>query len=98
MTRDEHIAFWKSDAERNWDTALYNLKGKQNVMALFLFHLTIEKLLKAHWVKDNVDLYPPRSHDLQYLHNQSNLNLPSTDYDYLAVINQWNIEARYPDY
>ena len=47
MTRDEHIAFWKNDADRNWDTALYNLKGKQNVMALFLFHLTIEKIAQS---------------------------------------------------
>jgi HEPN domain-containing protein len=66
-------------------------------MALFMLHLTIEKLFKAHWVKDNIDNFPPRTHDLQFLHNQADLDIPAEDYDYLAVVNQWSIDTRYPD-
>ncbi|MBS1491671.1 MAG: HEPN domain-containing protein [Bacteroidetes bacterium] len=98
LTKEGHIDFWKKDAERNWETASFLMSGRQFVMALFMFHLTIEKLLKAHWVKDNTDNFPPRSHDLQYLHNQTDLDLPADDYIYLAVVNQWNIDTRYPDY
>ncbi|HAC23547.1 MAG TPA: hypothetical protein DCE81_01385 [Cytophagales bacterium] len=98
MTKDQHIAYWKTEAERNWETALYLKNGKQNVMALFMLHLTIEKLFEAHWVKDNIDNFPPRTHDLQFLHNQTDLDIPAEDYDYLAVVNQWSIDTRYPDY
>jgi HEPN domain-containing protein len=95
--KQAHIDYWKREAERNWETALYLKEGKQNLIALFLFHLTIDKLIKAHWVKDNIDDFPPRTHDIQYLYNQTELNLPDY-YDFMAVVNNWNIDARYPDY
>lgn len=98
MSKQDHVHYWQKEAELNWETAVYLVKGDQHVMALFLFNLVCEKLLKAHWVKDNTDNTPPRTHDLQFLHNQTDLDLPSADYDYLAIINQWNIDARYPDY
>jgi len=98
LTKEEHIAYWKREADRNWETALYLQKGSQRVMALFMLHLVVEKLLKAHWVKDNFENQPPRTHDLQNLHNQTELDLPAEDYDYLAIVNQWSIDTRYPDY
>ncbi len=98
LTKQEHIAYWKREAERNWETALYLQKGRQYVMALFMLHLVLEKLLKAHWVKDNIDNQAPRTHDLQNLHNQTELDLAATDYDYLAIVGQWSIDTRYPDY
>lgn len=76
----------------------YLMKGKQNVFALFAFHLVIEKLLKAIWVKYNIDNTPPRQHDLTFIYNQTDLKLDSEWYDYLPTINTWNFESRYPDY
>ncbi len=64
LSKEEHIAYWKREAERNWETAVYLKNGSQRVMALFMLHLVTEKLLKAHWVKDNIDNQPPRTHDL----------------------------------
>ena len=61
LTKEEHIAYWKREAERNWETAIYLQKGSQRVMALFMLHLVTEKLLNAHWVKDNIDNQPPRT-------------------------------------
>jgi HEPN domain-containing protein len=98
LSKEDHIAYWKREADRNWETADYLRKGGQYVMALFMLHLVVEKLLKAHWVKDNLDSHPPRTHDLQYLHNQSDLDIESDLYDYLAIVNQWSIDTRYPDY
>lgn len=98
MTKAEHIAYWRDEAKRNLETGHYLMDGRQSVMALFLYNLAIEKTLKAHWVKDNIDNHPPRTHELQHLHNQTDLSLSSDDYDYLAVVNQWSIDTRYPDY
>jgi hypothetical protein len=67
MNKDGYITYWKTEALRNGETGRYLKKGKQNVMALFMLHLVLEKLLKAHRVKDNVNNFPPRIHDLQYL-------------------------------
>lgn len=98
MTISEHINWWKDDALRGWDTAIFNMKGGQFVFSLFAFYLTIEKLLKAIWIKDNGAEYPPRTHDLTILYNQTDLDMPNGWYDYLGTINEWNIEGRYPDY
>ncbi len=98
MSKADHVDYWKKEAALNWQTANYLVEGKQFVMALFLYNLVIEKLLKAHWVRDNADNSPPRTHDLQHLHNQIDLDLQAADYDYLAVVNRWNIDTRYPDY
>ena len=86
------------EALRKRETAIYLVKGKQNVFALFVFHLTIEKLLKAICVKDNIENTPPRQHDLTFIYNQTDLKLDSEWYDYLPTISTWNIESRYPDY
>lgn len=98
MNKQQHIDWWKNEAEKNWQTAVYLMNGQQNVFTLFAFHLTIEKLLKAHWIKDNVEDYPPRTHDLPNLYNQTELELENGWFDYLGSINEWNIESRYPDY
>ncbi len=98
MNKQQHSDWWKNEAEKNWDTAVYLMNGKKNVFALFAFHLTIEKFLKAHWVKDNVGDYPPRTHDLPELYNQTDLELENGWFDYLGSMNDWNIESRYPDY
>ena len=58
--KQAHIDYWKREAERNWETALYLKESKQNLIALFLFHLTIEKLIKAHQEEELIKLiYTP---------------------------------------
>ena len=98
MTKEEHMAWWRKDAGRSWETAEYLMNGGQRVFALFAFHLAIEKILKAIWVKDNVANTPPFTHNLTKLYDETDLRLPNGWYDYLATISEWNIEGRYPDY
>jgi HEPN domain-containing protein len=69
-----------------------------NVQALFFAHLVIEKLLKAHWVKDTNGNFPPRVHNLEFLLAQTNLLMTAEDIDELRIMNAWNIEGRYQDY
>ena len=35
---------------------------------------------------------------LSIKYNQTELDLPAHDYDYLAIVNQWNIDTRYLDF
>jgi HEPN domain-containing protein len=98
MTKQEHIQWWIDESNRNWETAIFNRDGKQNVFSLFAFHLCVEKLLKAVWIKENIDNFPPRTHDLTKLYNETDLDLENNWYEFLVIINEWNIEDRYPDY
>ncbi len=98
MTKDDHINYWVKTAENDWDTVNYLFKGKKYVYCLFFAHLTLEKLIKAHWVKDNEDNYPPKTHNLVYLLSQTNLDFNMDEIKYLEKINDFQIEGRYPDY
>lgn len=49
--------------------------GRENVEALFMFCLAVEKYIKANWVNDNIENIPPRIHDLQSIYSQTDLDL-----------------------
>lgn len=98
MGKPEQIQHWVKTAELDWETTEDLLKLKRFLHTLFFFHLVIEKLLKAHWVKDNPGDFPPRSHDLEFIYSNTEVELPSEDVDELRALNAWNLEGRYPDY
>lgn len=74
------------------------LKTREYVPALFWSHLLLEKLIKAHWVKDNESNHPPKIHNLITVSTKTNLSLSGNDLEFLAVMNQFQLEGRYPDY
>ncbi len=98
MTKEEHIQWWQAEANRPWHTATLLYRERDSVAALLFCHLTIEKLLKALWIRDNVENIPKRTHDLRSIYNETDVKLPNGWYDYLNTITGWNIEGRYPDY
>lgn len=98
MTKQEHINYWVETAERDWHTVQSMYKTKEYVPALFWTHLVLEKLLKAHWVKDNEINHPPKIHNLTLLAKKTNLQLPDDYVDFLDRMNQFQLEGRYPDY
>jgi HEPN domain-containing protein len=98
MGREEKIRYWVHSAEEDWQTAMDLLPLKRFLHVLFLFHLVIEKLLKAHWVKANTAETPPLTHNLEHLYSQTDLELTAADVDELRTLSAWNIEGRYPDY
>ena len=98
MGRIEIIHHWVTMAERDWASVKLLFEGKQYVHTLFFCHLVIEKLLKAHWVKDNDETNPPRIHDLEAICMQSDLDISVENLDLLRVMNAWNIEGRYQDF
>lgn len=64
--------------------------------ALFMWHLALEKTLKARMITQNKDrLY---IHDLLRLATAADLDLTPDEIDELTEINSFNIEARYDDF
>jgi HEPN domain-containing protein len=98
MNKSEHINYWLRSGNESWDAAIVLMHAGKFVESLFFFCLSIEKYIKANWVLDNIDQYPPRIHDLQSLYSQTDLELAPDLVDFLDTVNRWNIEGRYPDY
>ena len=97
MGKEEQIKYWIETSDEDWKNERSLLKDKRNLAALFFAHLTLEKILKAHWTKCN-DTVPPKIHDLIYLHDQTDLELEAADLEILSQANNWKIEGRYPDF
>ncbi len=98
MTKADHIKHWQESANESWDSAIYLAEGNHYSLSLFALHLTLEKLLKALWIKESVTDTPPYTHDLQRLFGELDLEASVEDYDFLSIVNSWNIRGRYPDY
>jgi HEPN domain-containing protein len=98
LTKQEHIEHWKTGAEDSWQSASVLMNSNHYSMAAFCFHLSIEKLLKGIWVKNNESNFPPRIHNLITLHNCANLNLEPDILAEFSSINSWNLEGRYTEY
>jgi HEPN domain-containing protein len=95
--REQHIAYWVATAEADLRTAKdIALTGKHYHFVLFLCHLSIEKMLKAHVVKAT-DAVPPKTHDLTQLAEKANLSLTTEQARLLLEINTFNLSTRYPD-
>jgi len=98
MTKQEHIAYWVDSAAKNWKAVPPLFKAKCYVEALFWTHLVLEKLLKAHWIKDNAGNTPPKIHHLIKLAAQTKLTFNEEELLFLAKMNDVQLEGRYPDY
>lgn len=97
MTKDEYIDYWKISAEKSWQVA-HDLFDKADfVESLFFAHLALEKLLKAHWVRDNKNDFPPRTHNLRHLVSQINLVFSVEETAFLELMTTFQLEGRYPD-
>ena len=77
---------------------MQTFKIKQYVYELFFAHLVLEKLCKAHWVKDNKENDPPEIHNLVRLAEQTKFNLSEDDMNFLRKMNDFQLQGRYPDY
>ena len=99
MNNIDLMNYWIESSDEDYDTMLYMKKGKRNTWCLFLGHLSIEKLLKALYAKNNKGApYAPKSHDLLYLAEKTQLELTKEQKILLDTITKFNLEARYDDY
>jgi HEPN domain-containing protein len=98
MTKNEHIKYWIGLAEDDLESAIINFEHCKYNWSLFISHLVIEKTLKALYVQYTDNNLPPKTHDLIKLAKLSNLELENTIIEFFYTLNQFNLEARYPDY
>ena len=91
--------YWVESAQRDYEAMKKNFEAEQYTWALFIGHLTIEKLLKAIYAKINKDNpYPPKIHNLNILAERCSIKLDERKSKILMICNSFNISARYEDY
>ena len=96
MKKDERMKYWLNTATQDWKVAGHLFEKGDYSYALFFGHLTLEKTLKAIYVKKQ-DETPPFSHNLVYLCEKAGLELQQNNLELLEEISDYNLEARYPD-
>jgi HEPN domain-containing protein len=65
---------------------------------LFWAHLVLEKLAKAHWIKNHEDDIPPKVHNIVWLLEESKVKISSKEMKFLDDFNRFQLSTRYPDY
>jgi HEPN domain-containing protein len=98
MTKQDHIDYWINTSNDDYEVFELLLKNRNYLHAMFIAHLSIEKLIKAHWVKDNENNIPPKSHNLLTLAKQTKFDFTNDQLAFLTMFNDFQIQGRYPDY
>ena len=96
MKKEEKVKYWLESAEYDWRVADHLFEKSDYPYALFFGHLTLEKTLKALYVKE-FDESPPLSHKLVYLAEKIKIILTPEHLELLEIATDFNLEARYPD-
>lgn len=78
------------------ETADYLFDGERYFYAVFMCHLSIEKALKGLYIK-RFNKTPPKTHNLIYLIEFINIDIPGNHYDVIFTLNRISVPARYPD-
>jgi len=87
---------WIALAEYDLETARHMLETGRYLYVVFLCHLALEKILKAH-VTEVAQTIPTKTHDLIYLIKKSQLKLPQSYLEFVGKINTASIPTRYPE-
>ena len=90
------VSYWLKGAEYDLGVANAMLKSKKYPYALFMGHLSLEKLLKGLVVK-HTKAHAPFTHSLPYLAEKSEVNIPEKLLVKLREFMEFHFEARYPD-
>ena len=97
MDKNEIVKHWIDTADRDWRTLEHLFESGDYHWGLFIGHLVLEKLFKAYYVQE-VDVNPPRIHDLARLANRCKLEVDEEILNKLEFISRFNLSVRYPDY
>ncbi len=92
MDKDE----WFKQADYYMDTAEFMFSGERYFYSVFMCHLSIEKALKGLYIRKFKDA-PPKTHNLLYLLEFIDLDLPEDMYDFVFTLNRVSVLTRYPD-
>ena len=98
MTKEEHIKYWSSQVDEDFDCAEVLFIAKHYAQALFWAHLSLEKLCKALWIQNSEENVPPFVHNLLRLVSSSGIVMSEEDLQFISEMNVFQIKGRYPDY
>jgi HEPN domain-containing protein len=73
MTKEQYIDYWVDTAHNDWLTVEAMFSANRYQHCLFWAHLVLEKLSKAHWVKNHFDNIPPKVHNIVWLLEESSV-------------------------
>jgi len=77
---------WLNQAIYDMDTAEYMFNGGRYIYAVFMCHLSIEKALKGLY-QNRLNEIPPKTHNLVYLINKTEINPPEKIGKFLVKLN-----------
>jgi HEPN domain-containing protein len=96
LNTEKTVSYWLEGAEYDLGVANAMFKSKKYPYALFMGHLSLEKLLKAFVVR-HTKAHAPFSHSLPYLVEKSGVKVPEKILIKLREFMEFHFEARYPD-
>ena len=97
MDLHQQINYWRQCSEEDLEAAEALLENHKYRHALFFAHLAVEKILKAHVTKITGDV-APRTHDVLRLADLAALALSESLRTFLARLQRYCLEGRYPDF
>jgi len=97
MDVEKIVKHWIDTSEEDFETMLSLYNSKSYSWSLFLGHISIEKLLKAYYVKKN-KTHAPFTHNLYRLAELNEIEMSDEQSDWLDKITSFNLNARYDDY
>lgn len=86
---------WLKQAAYDMKTAEAMFNSKTYIYAVFMCHLALEKALKGLFTRI-LNEVPPKTHNLVYLVEKTQLELPEKLYDFIFTRNGLSIPTRYP--
>lgn len=95
--KEKLIRYWLESSDDDYETMQAMYDSKRYNWSLFVGHLMIEKLLKAHYIKVNED-YPPFIHNLLRLAEKGQIELSEENRTFFVTVTAFNINTRYDDY
>ncbi len=85
---------WVHQAEYDYEDAQYLLHNNRYPKAVFCCHLTVEKGLKALYLRD-FNTQPPRTHNLDYLIQAIPGGVPEKFEDLMDLLEDVSVKVRY---
>jgi len=99
MTTEEKIEYWQGLSNDDLKVAEDLLTLKHFLYVVFMCHQSIEKMMKAYYVKLINDT-PPFTHELLLLSSKGGFydDLSEEQKKFIRQLNPLNIRTRYPEY
>lgn len=97
INKQKVVDHWVETSDNDFQTMFTLYESKSYSWALFIGHISLEKLLKALYVQ-KFEKHAPFTHNLYRLAEQIELDLTDEYADWLDEITSFNLNARYDDY